>query len=78
MILRLRQPIFGPPLLFYCYSYYLYRLFIETNSFSMKENYYKNEYETPDSEAFIIASEGALAESTRPGFNAPFNNETNW
>jgi len=44
----------------------------------MKEIYYKKEYQTPDSETFIIVPEGALAESTRPGFNPPFNNETNW
>ena len=44
----------------------------------MKENYYKIEYQTPDSETFMIISERSFAQSAKPGFNPPFNNETNW
>ena len=44
----------------------------------MKENYYKIEYQSPDSETFMIVPEGSLADSAKPGFNPPFNNETNW
>lgn len=44
----------------------------------MKKTVKKEEYHSPECEYFRMTHDGPLAQSAQPGFNPPFNGETNW